>query len=184
MPSLRDRVALPVGLDVESVKDVTPPFVDPADVEGAVAAGGVVVDVRTDEERRDGCVAGSHHVPYALWEAAAEAGLQGALPAAVAEVLDSTGEVVFHCMYSQERAPRCAVIARQLRPTLRVAILRGGFQRFLAKFWDGAAPPPACLVSVNPAQWVPNGNQGLVWATDHPEHAFKQGLAEDVGDDA
>ncbi|CAK0847733.1 unnamed protein product [Prorocentrum cordatum] len=160
-------------------------FLDVVELAAAVADGAMIVDVRSEEERADGFLAGSFHVPFEPRRKQQERTAQGGhdtpslgslaevvggrspwLPCfvsppgaarpfcsrrehwdpddlhesarEVAELAAGSGALcVFHCMYSRERGPRAAQVALELRPTLRAAVLRGGFQRALTQLWDG-----------------------------------------------
>ena len=137
--------------------------IDPSELAEALGAGATVVDVRAAEERADGFIAGSVHVPFDHFE-------RDTLHESVREVLDAaaarSARIIVHCMYSRERAPMCARIAAAWRPALPIAVLRGGFQAAMAQLWDDAAPP-ALLSSVRRERWVAGpSRQGLTWAPD------------------
>lgn len=146
-----------------------------------------VVDVRSAEERADGFVAGSVHVPSELWDRwhttpgqspvrqELQCDAKELLAAAVAE----NNLVVFYCMYSKERAPRAAQAAAEVEPSATIAVLRGGFQRLMAQLWhdanhvegeersrNGGKSVGPLFESVRCDHWVPNGRQGLVWKPD------------------
>ena len=140
-------------------------YVAAADLHRALATGAILVDVRSDEERADGCVRAAHsvHVPCP----------DGGLPANVSELLAGRGDLIFTCMYSHERGPRAAREWARLNPGVTVRVLRGGFQKLMTHLFTEAqlrqgkahAQDPL-LERVNPSQWVQHGKQGLVWKPD------------------
>jgi rhodanese-related sulfurtransferase len=160
--------------------------VDPSELAGLLAEGAVtVVDVRSTKERADGYVAGSVHVPSERWErwhrAPGQSPVRQELQLDAKDLLTAAAAedklVLFHCMYSKERAPRVAQEAAEAEPEARIAVLRGGFQRLMAQFWRGSDDAEESLLfkSVQCDQWVPNGRQGLVWKPDmEPLHMSSQ----------
>ena len=140
--------------------------IEPRDLAAAVAAGAIVVDVRSDEERADGYLDGSAHVPCEMWYPE----LQDEPRRLITQALSSSAKLIFHCMYSRERGPRAARKALDCAASLQVAILRGGFQQALTQLSDPARPSPL-LKGVRADRWVSSGRHGLVWAADlHPLH--------------
>jgi rhodanese-related sulfurtransferase len=159
---------------------------------GDAAGEVIVVDVRSSEERADGHIAGSVHVPseqWSLWHhewpdeggpsQVVRKGLGSDARALLDRVADSCSGaggdddgplLIFHCMYSRERAPRAAQNAADADPCVRVAVLRGGFQQMMAQLWVGGGASDGggsgLLVDVVPERWLPNGRQGLVYAPD------------------
>ena len=162
------------ALKIEIELDDALEFVEPEELAQLLADGGIVVDVRTEEERADGFITGSLHAPSEEWANEVDLG-----PTASAAVQRS-GALVFHCMYSRERGPRAArVAARAIGDASRVLVLRGGFQQCMAKLWCDVdecaerarrgAEENALFEGVQRERWVPNGRQGLVWRGDLSE---------------
>jgi rhodanese-related sulfurtransferase len=164
--------------------------VEPSELEALLAEGAtVVVDVRSVEERADGYIAGSVHMPSEHWNrwhtAAGQSPERQELhtdaAALLAEAVVQDKQLLFHCMYSKERAPRAAQAAADAEQDARIAVLTGGFQRLMAQLWeedeDGSAGDGAAseagrrrhqqlFESVRREQWALNGRQGLVWKPD------------------
>ena len=55
------------ALKIELELDDPLEYVEPEELYQLLADGGIVVDVRTEEERADGCIAGSLHAPSEEW---------------------------------------------------------------------------------------------------------------------
>ena len=55
------------ALKIEIELDDALEFVEPEELAQLLADGGIVVDVRTEEERADGFIAGSLHAPSEEW---------------------------------------------------------------------------------------------------------------------
>ena len=55
------------ALKIELELDDALEFVEPEELAQLLADGGIVVDVRTEEERADGFIAGSLHAPSEEW---------------------------------------------------------------------------------------------------------------------
>jgi len=96
------------------------PYVEPTSLCEIMVPNTAVVDVRTAEERCDGYISGSLHIPADEWDDALE---RGALPQS--HGLTSATHIVFYCMYSRERGPRSAQAAAILAPELQISIVRG-----------------------------------------------------------
>jgi hypothetical protein len=145
----------------------------------------VVVDVRSREERSGGFIAGSVHMPYMAHfseDAVIDGGvLERAVAAALAGASGGAGGaggagggggvlVVFHCMYSKERGPRAAKLARAFLAetfpgeSVSVRILSGGFHKWLGLF-NGKPSAAALLDGVVLSRWTPTP-EGLVWEDD------------------
>eukprot|EP00933_Yihiella_yeosuensis_P032546 TRINITY_DN26150_c0_g1_i1.p1 TRINITY_DN26150_c0_g1~~TRINITY_DN26150_c0_g1_i1.p1 ORF type:complete len:307 (+),score=46.46 TRINITY_DN26150_c0_g1_i1:59-979(+) len=146
--------------------------VESMDIPSLLMDGAVVVDVRSQEERADGFIKGSVHIPYAEWEALSQ-GWEGnsasrLLRSLAARSASTPVHLVFHCMYSKERAPRSLSYAQRVLEesspnSIRLSLLRGGFQKFMTHFWPHHQD---LLESVEPQQWIPYLTQGLVWRPD------------------
>lgn len=156
LPSL----SLPDGMQCHAIDTI-----EPAELAQAITIGRniIIIDVRCDEERADGRIAASVHVPFDCWR-------REELHELAIKLLDSAANqsalLVFHCMYSRERAPTCARVAAAWRPDVRVSLLHGGFQAMMATLWDDVSPP-TCLEGVKRDQWVDGpGRQGLTWRSD------------------
>ena len=174
------------ALKIELELDDPLEYVEPEELYQLLADGELtVVDVRTEEERADGCIAGSLHAPSEEWANERDLG-----PTASAAVQRS-GALVFHCMYSRERGPRAArVAARAVGGASRVLVLRGGFQQCMAKLWrdvgeraesaTGGAEENVLFEGVRRERWVPNGRQGLVWRGDLDEALSGFGTRPDL----
>jgi hypothetical protein len=105
----------------------------------------IVVDTR-DDDVIGGMISGALHLPDGTW-----ASTSGALES-VHIILDKAREsaspkvcVVFHCMESVRRGPRCAyrlALATEalaecgvVFPTLDIRVLEGGFDRWVRQYW-------------------------------------------------
>ena len=120
----------------------------------------LAIDVRSAEERGDGHLRKSVHIPYDDWVSMSDSA-SAMLNRAVAE----DKMLVFHCMYSRERAPACAKIAAAAQPQLQVAVLRGGFQQLMVDMFKDERLR-TLFENLKPERWVDGGRQGPVWAPD------------------
>ena len=87
-------------------------FVEPLELAALLATPGaaIVVDVRSEEERTDGYIAGSVHMPSELWNpwqfepgaSPVHTGLDSAALGLIAEAASAGTQLVFHCMYSSK----------------------------------------------------------------------------------
>ena len=125
----------------------------PVSLPTELAAGAVVVDLRSAEERADGYLTCSVAVPYGEWEQAAAA------------IMSDAPHIILHCMYSGQRAPNAADIALERDPSCTVSILEGGFQQCMAQLW-GREGYEELFTGVRSDRWIEHGAQGLVWAPD------------------
>ena len=149
-------------IDTLMIPDKCTNYIEPTSLASELLQEGTVaIDVRTAEERTDGYIAGSLHIPATEWDALKPTSSIMALH----PTLEYATHLIFYCMYSRERGPRAATAATWAQPGLRVSILRGGFQQCMAQLWDGDCDR-SILAGVQQDRWVPNGSQGLVWAND------------------
>ena len=139
--------------------------VEASDLPNVLAAGdSVVIDVRSDEERADGYLAGSLHIPSEQWDL--RGGFHDSARSLVESVADGSKRLIFHCMYSSQRGPRAARAALEFNPDLRVAVLRGGFQKALTLMWEQDTQPPM-LEGVRRNRWAHDPREGLVWGPEY-----------------
>ena len=102
----------------------------------------LVVDTR-DDDRAGGHIAGSLHCADGRFDAAAvHAAAEGG---GAEKVPPAATRVVFHCMESVRRGPRCAqrlkrhLMAHGLMPRYRICVLKGGADQWLRRFHADAA---------------------------------------------
>eukprot|EP00930_Biecheleria_cincta_P072849 TRINITY_DN60192_c0_g1_i1.p1 TRINITY_DN60192_c0_g1~~TRINITY_DN60192_c0_g1_i1.p1 ORF type:complete len:130 (-),score=25.70 TRINITY_DN60192_c0_g1_i1:321-710(-) len=75
-------------------------------------SGAVIIDVRSSEERADGHIKNSRHIPFSDWEELEDSSEANAAARLLSSAADGgASHLVFHCMYSKERAPRAADFA-------------------------------------------------------------------------
>jgi len=156
------NVTLSQDLLEEMEREPALDYVEPSELEQAVDGGATVVDVRSLEERADGAIARSVHVPYTEardeWKDSAR------------RLLSGRHDLIFYCMDSCERAPRAAYEwSRIASPKTSVKVLKGGFEKTVA-YAAGATPGARVakdgnlvLENLNLMKWVRIGT-GLVWA--------------------
>mgnify|MGYP002631352688 CR=1 FL=1 len=148
--------------------------IEPIELPEALSTGtAIVIDVRSTTERRDGCLAGSLHIPAREWVTADEDCTR--LLRSIQTGANARGSLakhwIFHCMYSKERGPQCARAAAGMAgPGVHISVLRGGFQRCMAELWPSSkhlvTAHPQLFDSVHIERWVEHGRQGLVWRAD------------------
>jgi rhodanese-related sulfurtransferase len=164
-PARRRPAHLALSRDALSEMECEPAlvYITPEELEGAVTDGATVVDVRSAEERADGAIAGSVHVPAP----------DGLLGEGVRQLLAARDNLIFHCMDSAERAPRAAHDWMRIAgPGTSARVLKGGFQKFVTFVHDqtngsgAGAQAQALLENLNLEKWVRVGGQGLVWGPD------------------
>ena len=63
-----------------------------------------IIDVREEEEFEAGHISGALHYPSEQWQHPAY------VNGIIERMAPSTGRVIVHCHYSQQRGPRCAMI--------------------------------------------------------------------------
>eukprot|EP00741_Cyanophora_paradoxa_P012499 tig00020610_g12077.t1 len=124
-------------------------YVTPEEVADLVASGGsrrfAIIDVR-DYDRVGGHIRGSLHVPSQEFDDKVSN---------LVERFKNHDVLVFHCMYSQQRGPSCAMrFARELSaraPSAKVqtAILKGGFINFFHKHKGN----PALFEDLDAERW-------------------------------
>eukprot|EP00455_Lapot_gusevi_P035397 TRINITY_DN3919_c0_g1_i4.p1 TRINITY_DN3919_c0_g1~~TRINITY_DN3919_c0_g1_i4.p1 ORF type:complete len:141 (-),score=32.23 TRINITY_DN3919_c0_g1_i4:120-542(-) len=109
----------------------------------------VVFDVR-DGDFIGGNIAGAVNIPSGQFQAAAAELAQ--------QYHDQEKYIIFHCMMSQQRGPRCASLFRSQLATVgqskcKVCVLEGGFSNWILK-WRGHPKFNQYVVNFLPSVWV------------------------------
>ena len=123
--------------------DSTTTFIEPLSLRDAIvskATDFIVVDVR-DDDHHGGHIAGSINAPSSsiMWDPADDATLRRFVQSHA-----DKKTVVFHCMKSQVRGPKCSLIFQRVlceelskgEAVPSVKVLRGGYEGFRRRFAD------------------------------------------------
>jgi len=142
-----------------------------------------VLDVRTDTEFASGHIAGAiHQTSEALLDDASGEVTTKDLIERLAK--ESVEKLVVHCMYSTNRGPAVVnsltAATAELGVKLEVALLVGGFHKFMNTVWEGegtGGDVPGLLEGMKSNHWRRTKSHGLV-AADAVDGLAELGVVE------
>jgi len=151
--------------------------------DGFKIASRTIIDVRSSD-REGGHIPGSLNIPSDEFEEKISS-LVNAVQS-FQEGQKKPSHLIFHCMYSRERGPSCALTfvaafkeaySDATPPT--VSVLKGGFNGWLNMLVEGGAIDSSLEVkkasyiqSFDKSKWVKTDEQGLIYKTDFEGEEF------------